>query len=328
MGQVAGDSKVTSRVLLLASRYDLTTDLVVAQLRKAQVPYLRLNSEDVHDETVDLDPARRCLVVTRDYEKITITPESLRSVFFRRPVFLRDSGNDISAEDRFAREQWASLMRNLMLFEEAHWINSPASTYRAEHKAVQLAKAVDVGFSVPVTHITNSPDPVLFPPHCVRLAIKGLDTVFVRVGSEEAFGFTTFETRERLQSPAWQSAPATIQEALEGKLDIRATVVGEHVFAACIERHGESISDDWRLHKPDTTFRPIELPAVIAQRCRDLLSELGLAFGAIDIARCGDEYFFLEINPTGEWAWLVEAANLPIDACIARALTAPLRYVA
>jgi len=30
-----------------------------------------------------------------------------------------------------------------------------------------------------------------------------------------------------------------------------------------------------------------------------------------------DEYYFIEINPTGEWAWLVETAglNIPIGIC-------------
>lgn len=312
-----------SRVLLLASRYDLTTDLVVAQLLRSQIPYLRLNSEDLPEYVIDLDPVRRRLVIKLDTEAVTITPESLRSIYFRRPVFLRDPGIDLFPEERFAREQWASLARNLMLFDEALWINSPVATYRAEHKAVQLATAVKVGFRVPETHVTNSPDTSFFPADCERVAIKGLDTVLVRAGTDELFGFTTFEGRGGLMSPAWRSAPATIQEALEGKLDIRATIIGEEVLAACVERNGEPIPGDWRLHKRDATFRRIELPRSIAHCCLELMKELGLVYGAIDLARCGDSYYFLEINPTGEWAWLVDAARLPIDSCIAQALSAP-----
>jgi len=29
----------------------------------------------------------------------------------------------------------------------------------------------------------------------------------------------------------------------------------------------------------------------------------------------------LEINPTGEWAWLVDSAKLPIDKAFAKCLT-------
>jgi len=50
------------------------------------------------------------------------------------------------------------------------------------------------------------------------------------------------------------------------------------------------------------------------------MKAMHLQFGAIDLAFCNDRYYFLEINPTGEWAWLVDAAKLPIDEEIATAL--------
>ena len=46
----------------------------------------------------------------------------------------------------------------------------------------------------------------------------------------------------------------------------------------------------------------------------------GLVFGAIDLALQDGKYYFLEINPTGEWGWLVDQAGLPIDEAIAEAL--------
>jgi glutathione synthase/RimK-type ligase-like ATP-grasp enzyme len=36
-----------------------------------------------------------------------------------------------------------------------------------------------------------------------------------------------------------------------------------------------------------------------------LLEALGLNFGAIDLVESKGSYFFIEINPTGEWGWLV-----------------------
>lgn len=52
-----------------------------------------------------------------------------------------------------------------------------------------------------------------------------------------------------------------------------------------------------------------------------LLKSLGLRFGGIDLAVSDGEYYFLEVNPTGEWAWLVDATALPIDEAIAGALS-------
>ncbi len=180
------------QVLLIASRYDLTCDYVVAHLRRKSIPYLRLNTEDFTASAVELDPVCRRLVIQRGGRSYCITPQGLRSVFFRRPVFLRDYGDDHrSPAERFSHLQWAAFVRNLMLFSEARWINNPVATYRAEHKAVQLSVAAHLGFAVPPTRVTNSPHPSSLGDGCRRVAVKGLDTVLLRADGYEVFGFTT-----------------------------------------------------------------------------------------------------------------------------------------
>ncbi len=318
----AKSASLYPQILLLASRYDLTCDYVVSQLMRKSVPYLRINTEDLPTSTVELDPVLRRLMIEYGGRRYYVTPDSLRSVFFRRPVFLRDYGDEQrSPAERFSRLQWAAFIQNLMLFDEACWLNSPAATYRAEHKAVQLSVAAQLGFAVPETRVTNAPHSELLSTACSRVALKGLDTVLLRDDGLEIFGFTTLESSSALEPSGWRSAPGMIQAALSNKLDIRVTVVEDRVFAASISANGQPIDGDWRTHKLGAQFSAIELPEETAQRCRQLVKSLGLLFGGIDLALCNDEYYFLEVNPTGEWGWLVDAAELPIDAAIANTLT-------
>lgn len=314
---------VQPRVLLLASRYDVTCDFIVAQLRRRSVEYLRLNSEDLCDLAVELDPVRRRLVVRSKEMRYVITPEYLRSVLFRRPVYLRDYGeDDRSPEEQFSRVQWTAFMSNLMLFHEARWMNHPVATYRAEHKAVQLSVAARLGFAVPETRVTNAPHPRVLGNVPGQVAVKGLDTVLWRSEGQEMFGFTTFDQAEALTPAPWRSAPATIQAALTSKLDVRVTVVEDQVLAAEITLDGKPVDGDWRTRKGAgaTRFAKHSLPDKVAQRCRQLVRSLDLRFGGIDLAYQGGEYYFIEINPTGEWAWLVSSAGLPIDEVIGAAL--------
>lgn len=300
----------------------MTCDFVVRQLRRGSVSYLRLDTEDLASSAVELDPVRKRLVLERSGREYRITSERLRSVFFRRPVFLRDYGDDqCSPEEQFSRHQWSAFIRNLMIFDKARWINDPAATYRAEHKAVQLSLAVELGFPVPETRVTNAPRNHLFGREHRRVAIKGIDTVMVRANGQESFGFTTFGFSNELERDDWRAAPATIQTALDGKLDIRVTVIEEDVFAASISIDEGPTDDDWRLHKRDVRFRAFDLPETEKERCRALVRALGLRFGGIDLALCDGRFYFIEINPTGEWAWLVDSAGLPIDRAIADALS-------
>ena len=44
-----------------------------------------------------------------------------------------------------------------------------------------------------------------------------------------------------------------------------------------------------------------------------MLNELGLIYGAFDFIRTPNgKLVFLEINPTGEWAWLEEKLDFPM----------------
>lgn len=312
---------VYPNVLLLASRYDLTCDYIVSQLRRRQVLYLRLNSEDLSSSNVEIDPVRRKLDIEHEGMHYEVNPVCLRSVLFRRPVFLREYGADYrSLAERFSQVQWAAFMRNLILFHEAHWINDPVATYRAELKAFQLSVAAQLGFPVPETRVTNAPHPTVLRDGSSIVAMKGLDTVLLRAGDQELFGFTTFSSAASLDPTAWRSAPGTIQTALTHKLDIRVTVVEDRVFAASITENGRPIVGDWRAAKAESHFAEYYLPVEVAGRCRRLVELLGLCFGAIDLALHKGDYYFLEVNPTGEWSWLVDRAGLPIDAALADAL--------
>lgn len=305
--------------LILGSRYDLSCDLVVSALRRKGRPYLRLNSEDLAQGTCCLFPTGGELRGECAGVEYRLRTESLRRVLFRRGVYPRDYGGDDSgSEEAFQRTQWAAFLRSLIVFDGARWMNHPQATYAAEHKAFQLRVAHDLGFAVPETFITNS-QPYLDEKISAdaSIAVKGLDTVLVRTETTETFGFTTFFTFTELRQERFDDAPMVIQRAVTEKLDIRVTVVGERLFSAAITGPEGPIAGDWRTLKSQARFSPHALPAEVGDRCIGLVRRLGLAFGALDLAFGQGEYWFLEINPTGEWAWLVDATGLPIDGAIA-----------
>ena len=208
-------------------------------------------------------------------------------------------------------------MRGLMVFGECMWINNPVATYKAEHKAVQLYTARRTGFDVPRTVITNDAQGVRqVAENDSTVAIKGLDTVLVWEDGFETFGYTSLVETEFAAKSRLSNAPLIAQEALKNKLDLRVTVVGDQIFCVAISSKGNPIRGDWRLAKADAEFSPYELPNHIAEKCIQITESLGLVFGAIDLAVEGDTYFFLEINPTGEWGWLKQHKDLSIDRAI------------
>lgn len=316
--------QLSPQVLIVSNRYDFGTDYVAARLMDAGVPYFRLNVEDLPALRVFLDPVVPSLTVESGAGACVVSETSLVSLYFRQPVFLREcSGKTRSLQEQFMRSQWAAFMRSLMVFQGAFWVNHPRATYVAESKPVQIALARQVGLDIPPTLVANAVPrgPGSFLSRDRELVAKTLDTVVLTSGDSDAFIYTSVVRRDELSDARLSSAPVVLQKLLEPKVDVRVTVVGKKVFAAKILRDGKGIAGDWRLYKDHVSFTPIELPAGVRESCITLVARLGLVFGAIDLAVAEDKWFFLEINPTGEWAWLTAQLGLPIDLAIATVLT-------
>ena len=311
---------VNPSILILASKYDFSVDYVISILHRRGAAYLRLNKEDIDDYDICLNPQSTELTGKSDSLDFEINKDKLKAIWYRRPTYLRVADN-VNPRQRFVNGQWLSFMQGLMIYENCQWMNHPQSTYKAENKIVQLNSASRIGFSIPMTRISNS-ESVKFDYNANSIAIKGLDTVHIRIGDYQLFGYTNKVSRDEIQSLNVKSVPAIFQEYLEEKMDIRVTVVGDEVFAASItDKNMRAIEGDWRLKKNEIIFIEHQLPSDIEAMCIKLTESLGLSFGAIDLAYSDGRYYFFEVNPTGEWAWLVDDAGLPIDNAIANFLS-------
>ena len=310
-------------VLILSSDLDFASDLVCRELGRLGSSFLRLNRESLPALGLTLNPATpvlRCSFEGRNW----IVDNSLKSVWWRVGTFDRDiSDRSFDLQIQLQRSQWSAFLRSMMVFAGAKWINHPAATYAAETKALQLSVACEVGFDIPETVMSN--DPVAFADFepRTRVAFKSIDTLLLREGDTQLFGYTTLLEIEHVAVDDLRLSPATVQAPLETKLDLRVTVVGDAVRCAEVRGRGEQIKGDWRLtSKDELTYPEHVLPPEIEQRCRALVVRLGLVFGAIDLALADGRYWFIEINPTGEWGWL-ERPEWSLAAAIAGELTCP-----
>ena len=314
--------RIEPQVLLLASRFDLACDYVVSHLRRRCASYFRLNTEDFDQFAMVAFPDEPSVLLLTESLEIHLKQPHLKAIYFRRGVYPREAfTSQHTPDEQLIRTHRSAFMRSFMIFDSCQWMNHPAATYKAEHKAVQLATAKRIGFAVPRTAITNHASGITAVAQGdPTVAIKGVDTVLVRQDDVETFGYTSILETKAAEEAHLSSAPLVAQQALTEKLDLRVTVVGDEVFCSSVTRRGQPIRGDWRLAKEGATFQQYELPAEIATKCTQLTQTLGLVFGAIDLAVQDGTYYFLEINPTGEWAWLVDQSNLPIDKAIANKL--------
>jgi glutathione synthase/RimK-type ligase-like ATP-grasp enzyme len=241
--------------------------------------------------------------------------EKLKSIYYRAPTFLRDIfQNSLSEEEQLYRTQWAAFVRSLIIFENIKWVNNPVATYKAEIKPMQLFYANKVGFRVPETLVTN----VTKKSPGKTFAIKSIDTAIIAREDEEAFIYTSIQAGENLEDNAYAS-PFFLQEGLTPKVDVRITVIDKDVIAVKL-KNKDGIDGDWRIYDGNITYELFELPKEIKDKCLMFTQLFDLSFAAIDMVICNDQYFFIEVNPTGEWSWLQKHTGFEFDSLIANSL--------
>jgi hypothetical protein len=211
------------------------------------------------------------------------------------------------------------------------WVTLPACAQAPspENKLHQLAVAGRLGFAVPRTLMTNSPERFLdFYEDCHgELISKRAVNLVPRVGGDAARPFTvSVRRRDAANHQAVRHGPVIFQEKVPKKVELRVTVVGTRVFAAEI-RSQESYRQhtDWR-HTPEFAqaryYAVHTLPAEVEQRCVQVVKALNLTFGALDLILTPDDrYVFLEVNINGQWAYLEDMLGFPISHAIAELLT-------
>jgi hypothetical protein len=301
--------------LIISSTIDYSTDLICCEFEKRGFEYLRLNRDQFSEFDIMYNLSDNTLSVVVEKEEYCINSKKLISVYFRAPVFLRSSNKIYSLEEQLYKSQWSSFIRNLCVFESANWVNHPVTTYKAENKVLQLKTAKDCGFIIPKTFVGNTLPPDINPAHLY--IVKSIDTALFYDKGHEMFTYSTKLTGKELLDSELKAAPVIIQECLSNKTDIRVTIIGETLFAVSITNNGLSIDGDWRqTPKELLKYEPICLPESVVVSIRKTMKSLNLKFGGMDLALVDNKYYFIEVNPTGEWGWLVSSAKLPIDKTI------------
>jgi hypothetical protein len=309
-------------ILIISNKWDISVDFFIRECRNRNLPYIRLNTEDIvhHEATISIN-ASFDIVLTKDGTNYQLN-DCITGIWIRRPGKVYEFQNDdkpSSAIQKFVHEQWAIWLEALREIEDVVWINDPYLSSKMENKAIQLKIARSVGFVVPVTLITNSARNVR--EHFVKnkqIIVKALYSPLIEEKNQDYFIFTNSISTDQLDDKEVSICPSIFQERLWPKKDYRITVVGSTVM--CVEivmQSHESENVDWRTLENKVEYRHADLPKDIKALCADYVKVCGLVFGAIDLIEHDGRFYFIEINPSGEWGWLQKQLNLPVAKSLA-----------
>lgn len=299
-----------TKYILLSDSNDFTTDYIAIELEKRGHSYLRIDRDRLPADDLFWDLKKNVIQFRKNGKIFDVHTNHVKGVYYRAPTYLRETFSySNTPEEQLKRSQWMALFRNLMCIDSAVWINNPTSTFHAENKLIQLKTAEQIDFEIPETFILNNASEL---PENNDYIIKSLDTAIMRFGAQECFVYTNKTSYSELSAADLSLAPVVIQKNLSPKIDFRVTVIGQEIYAVKILKDEDGVEGDWRKLKDQVSFVPAKIPENIKEKCIKIVQKLNLIYGAIDLIFHNNKFYFIEINPTGEWAWLVDSANQKI----------------
>ncbi|MFE5588121.1 hypothetical protein [Kitasatospora sp. NPDC056531] len=238
------------------------------------------------------------------------------SVWTRRPSPFQGPSELDEQDRRFAGSQslwgFGGILASL---PGAHYVNHPWDNRPAEYKPAQLAAAQRSGFWVPSTLIMNDPDKARqFAAHRTGgVVYKPLWNTPYKVDGQ-AQQVWVREVRAHEITAAVANCPHLFQAKVEKAFDVRLTAVGNRLFAVRID----SPDLDWRRRQSLMECTPIVVPARAARSVSAYLTISRLAFGVFDFAvTAAGDWYFLECNPNGQWAWQPDSITDSIAHAVA-----------
>jgi glutathione synthase/RimK-type ligase-like ATP-grasp enzyme len=257
--------------------------------------------------------------------------DNVTSVWYRKPRVVTADMLPIAQE--YKDYSLSAIRRHAMLlltaFQNALWISDFYAMHRASDKTLQLEIAARIGFTVPDTIFSSDTQRAeQFIRKHATCIMKPITPYTIETATSDKFLYATrIEAAHMPNLDNLAFGPMIFQQAIEPIYDVRATVVGDQVFAAAIDKKSSTEYAhvrDWRIGRTEGNMRIWSLPDFpkdVAAKCIAHTKALGLNFGAIDlILDKHGTYWFLENNPNGQWGFVEEATKQPIGKALATVL--------
>lgn len=240
----------------------------------------------------------------------------VRAVWFRRLSDPAPDGMKTPEEHDEARNQTRHLLAGLAqaLAGACRWVNEPLAALAADGgdgKLRQLQAAREVGLEIPETLASNDPGEIRAflaeRPRAVWKPFRSFERP--RPGGPWVCWTREVDDALRARLDDARHAPYIFQEEVPKRVEIRATVMGDRVFACEVRsQETEASRVDYRRCYTGVSRAAHILPVEVHHRLVALHRALGLVFGTADLVFTPDgRYVFLETNQQGQWLWTADA---------------------
>lgn len=293
-------------------------DLFFEYIKTKNIPYFRLNSDRMnHLQKISINEN---FFELTDESGNKINSDKIKGVWHRKAWKISVPEELDEDYEKIFLKEYASLRYNLFtILEDAAWINPFENEKKIDgNKMLQLKIAEKHHLTIPKTIFSNDAEKItaFFHENCNGKMVAKLHGVLSKsMGGEDLVSTNIIDgdSLEFISDIAY--CPMIFQPYIEKEYELRIVYVDGEFFTGKIN-NSENV--DWRVAQENFFWSAYDLPKNIKASLTSMMKEMGLYLGAIDMIKSRDgNYYFLEVNPQGEWGMLQKELHFPIAERIA-----------
>jgi ATP-GRASP peptide maturase of grasp-with-spasm system len=228
--------------------------------------------------------------------------------------FLSQIGNDINCIEEFLH----------FCFSRKRGIGN---YYKGNvNKLISLELAISCGFKIPSTLLTTQKSGVIVFNNSFRFIINKpifLPHSFTLYNKSYSAG-TNRVSKPDLESMPKSFFPSLFQQEVKKIFEIRTFFLVNKCYSMAIFSQGNTLTEvDFRNYDNSNPNRmiPYILPNEIEAMVKEFMDKIGLNSGSLDIIYATDgHYYFLEVNPVGQYGMTSRPCNYQLNKEIAKYL--------
>ncbi len=269
------------KTLIITNSYDATTDVLIKYIGSHNI--FRLNYDKNEDTKISITKEGIKLSVNNH----DITDKEIKKVLWRKPF-----NNELEI-DKYLDAELKYIYREIYNY------------FSVQHKTILVVPNIE-RYVGKIVQMTIAKTYFNVPNWSVELNNRLSDGICVAkslstaLTSNNKIIYTTKVIKEKLDV----KYPWYLQDLIEAELDITIVYIDGKSFAYELMRKKDLI--DWRkeINKEKQEWKIHEISIDFENAIIAYMSRLSLKFGRLDFLFDSGNYYFLEVNPNGQWAWL------------------------
>jgi glutathione synthase/RimK-type ligase-like ATP-grasp enzyme len=309
-------------ILILTEKNDAHANALIKKLDEDNIPYFRLDLDTKSLEKTIITFKNKLWTINTAVGEVAL--DKVKCIWNRR-TFVQLMLNEQNKDYKFNiwKNEWNKTLLGMYFYlKDVKWLNYYRKNHKAENKYFQLQVAEDVGFKVPDYLLSNNKKEILeFGKKHDKIVLKLLNQEFYKIANRQYVGFyvNVIPYEKLLEFCEEEENPIFLQKYIEKDYEVRYTIVGdEHLVCKIDSQKSDIAKTDWRRYDlANTPHSIITPPNDVKNKVQILMKEFDLIFGALDFIVAKDgSWYFLEINPSGQYLWIEDLTGLKITDAI------------